>query len=526
MMATKFTEQAVFEFLTERGGRVRQIDLTDHFEAIFKDAESKKTFDKDTLLRFVDNVAVVKMVDGVKFVSLKKECNGSLMRADTNGHDKECNGNGVGTINMNTMQNQSVATAKSDLNGNSDIKYKAVDNDSPVYGNNHPCIEEEPAMSPKETVVDYPSGEVKLRERRRRESAPAIGLEHDSTSLGGLPGQVRGGRRVSRGSQRALLTTGLSEDSVWEGLDSGCVSGDGSTPKGSRRNFIELMMSSSPQVRRSLIHRGSRLIDSVRSDGDSTSLLSSADDADCASVALDPVEHEWMLCSSDGLWDSLQPLLSLEPSLISKRDFVTGFTCLHWAAKQGKQELLAQLLAFAKENSVPADVNARSSAGYTPLHLAAMHGHTQVVRILMSDWEADTEARDYSGRKASQYLPSAVAADLQEGSAVSPGGYSDPENTDSGTGRWRFPRVLQSNLNPLRLLNMPTEGTGEGSGTGKSKGMHRKSSLSRINARLHRGRFRTQIIHSTSFREAGEVNGGDNSPTSPLKPRPLSNLFG
>lgn len=132
------------------------------------------------------------------------------------------------------------------------------------------------------------------------------------------------------------------------------------------------------QVRRSLINRGSRLRDSVRSDGDSASILSSATDEDCASVTLDPLEHEWMLCASEGLWESLQPLLTVEPSLVAKRDFVTGFTCLHWAAKQGKAELLSQLLAFAKENAVPVNVNIRSSAGYTPLHLAAMHGHTQV----------------------------------------------------------------------------------------------------------------------------------------------------
>lgn len=132
------------------------------------------------------------------------------------------------------------------------------------------------------------------------------------------------------------------------------------------------------QVRRSLINRGSRLRDSVRSDGDSVSILSSATDEDCASVTLDPLEHEWMLCASEGLWESLQPLLAVEPSLVTKRDFVTGLTCLHWAAKQGNAELLSQLLAFAKDNAVPVNVNVRSSAGYTPLHLAAMHGHTQV----------------------------------------------------------------------------------------------------------------------------------------------------
>lgn len=90
-------------------------------------------------------------------------------------------------------------------------------------------------------------GEVKLRDRRRRESAPVIGmpdLDH-ATPSGCHSQQVRGARRVSKGSQRAMLVSCLSEDSALEGLES---VGDIHTPKGSRRNFIELMMSSSPQV--------------------------------------------------------------------------------------------------------------------------------------------------------------------------------------------------------------------------------------------------------------------------------------
>lgn len=151
--------------------------------------------------------------------------------------------------------------------------------------------------------------------------------------------------------------------------------------------------------------------------------------------------------------------------------------------------------------------------------------------MLLSDWEADPEARDYSGRRAIQYLPPPLAADLQEeGVVTSPGTESDSENANGGSswGRvWRFPRVLPGNLNPLRLLNPPAEAAEDGGGAGKTKGgMQRKSSLSRLNARLHRGRHRAQIIHSASFRDTGEVGRGDDLPVSPLRTRPLSNLFG
>ncbi|XP_044072745.1 ankyrin repeat domain-containing protein SOWAHC isoform X1 [Siniperca chuatsi] len=532
MMASQCTEQAVQEFLMERGGRVQQMELIDHFRSIWgRNDQSKESVDREVMKRIVDNVGFVEVENGVKFVCLNTEGSAeSVMRTDTDGHDHaECNGNIQETLDNNYVNGNRDNGDQTGSTGASSPLTASLDNDKQSNGNEQPAA---PSQNKTNTVTPTSGGggEVKLRERRRRESAPVIGMpDLDHAHLAGSHNQqVRGARRVSKGSQRAMLISCLSEDSALEGLD---PVGDLNTPKGSRRNFIELMMTSSPQVRRSLINRGSRLRDSVRSDGDSTSLISSATDEDCASVTLDPLEHEWMLCTSDGLWESLQPLLTVEPSLVAKRDFVTGFTCLHWAAKQGKAELLSQLLTFAKENAIPVNVNARSSAGYTPLHLAAMHGHTQVVRVLLSDWEADPDARDYSGRRAIQYLPPPLAADLQEeGVVISPGAESDSENTNSGSGGgrgWRFPRVLQGNLNPLRLLNPPAEAAEEAAVTGRTKGgMQRKSSLSRLNARLHRGRHRAQIIHSASFRDTGEVGRGEELPSSPLRTRPLSNLFG
>uniref|UniRef100_A0A3B5M6C9 Sosondowah ankyrin repeat domain family member C n=1 Tax=Xiphophorus couchianus TaxID=32473 RepID=A0A3B5M6C9_9TELE len=422
MASQQCTMQAVHEFLLEKGGRVRQMELIDHFTAPCGCNDQQKEGAGWELLRgIVDNVGFVEVENGVKFVCLNGEgCEESVMRKDADGHvDAECNGN-----IQETLDNKQV-------------------NDNPDEDGESSNGNEQPAAQ--------------------------------GSTESGTPTTAGGG-----------------------------------------------------EVRRSLINRGSRIRDSVRSDGDSLSVLSSATDEDSSSVTLDPLEHEWMLCASDGLWESLQPLLAVEPSLVAKRDFVTGFTCLHWAAKHGKAELLSQLLDFAKENTIPVNVNARSSAGYTPLHLAAIHGHTQVVRVLLSDWEADPEARDYSGRRAIQYLSPLLAADLErEGLVTSPGPESDTENANGGSSRtrgWRLPKVLQGNLKSLRLLTSPPETPEESEKT--KGGLQRKSSLSRLNARLHRGRHRAQIIHSASFRDTGEVGRGEELPRSPLRARPLSNLFG
>ncbi|NXL82655.1 SWAHC protein, partial [Leptocoma aspasia] len=125
------------------------------------------------------------------------------------------------------------------------------------------------------------------------------------------------------------------------------------------------------------------------------------------------LEHAWMLSASDGRWESLEGLLSCEPALLCKRDFITGFTVLHWAAKHGRQELLATLVNFAQRHGLPVDINARTSGGHTALHIAAMHGHAEVVKLLVGAYDADVDIRDYSGRKAAQYLQQGTSGDMR-----------------------------------------------------------------------------------------------------------------
>ncbi|MBV95995.1 Ankyrin repeat domain-containing protein SOWAHC, partial [Eschrichtius robustus] len=258
-----------------------------------------------------------------------------------------------------------------------------------------------------------------------------------------------------------------------------------------------------------------------------------------------------MLSAADGRWDILEGLLACEPGLLAKRDFITGFTCLHWAAKHGRQELLALLVRFAGQHRLPVNINARTSGGYTALHLAAMHGHVEVVKLLVGAYDADVDVRDYSGKKPSQYLSPSTAEEirtlvgaLDEDEAESAAG--------SGGGRWRLSRVLPSTLISGRLSHSLEDGgdhhhhhhhhhhhLAEGLAAGKAKEPGRKasgSSSGRMKPRLNKIRFRTQIIHTTpSFRdpeqplEEGEDEEEDRSfkgHSSSFKLRPKSNVFG
>lgn len=117
-----------------------------------------------------------------------------------------------------------------------------------------------------------------------------------------------------------------------------------------------------------------------------------------ATVALDPVEKEWIYSAAGARVPDLSQLLRQDPTLANKKDFTSGFTALHWAAKHGNKDM-ATLVAEAG-----ADVNTKSHGGYTPLHIAALHGHRHILDLLVGTYGAKENVRDYSGHLACHYL--------------------------------------------------------------------------------------------------------------------------
>ncbi|XP_010567257.1 PREDICTED: ankyrin repeat domain-containing protein SOWAHD isoform X1 [Haliaeetus leucocephalus] len=133
------------------------------------------------------------------------------------------------------------------------------------------------------------------------------------------------------------------------------------------------------------------------------------------SLALDPLEHEWLLTVAQGDADNIVRLMDLDPSLLTRKDFVTGFTALHWLAKHGRHESFIQVMSHAQKNGYPVNVNIpTASGGLTPLHLAALQGHELLIKVLVGAYGADTSRRDHNGRKAWQYLRADTSRELKE----------------------------------------------------------------------------------------------------------------
>lgn len=522
-MAGELTQQSVLGFLKERGGKVTNAELLEHFGAALSAEEPRqKAAARRAFKSFVDTVAVVKTERGVKHVCVKKMFRGSSCGSSSGADSPASLGPEAGPSRQVSPDDDAAPPGSGSGSDRervprffADDSFLASQTERNRARLEFVCLAEEeeevfsdscgmgnmgsvtrPGGSGKERQVQPDLPRITVCEALPRPEEEAV-LDLPGPETPGLsPTGRQAGTPGSPGDNESYLSLSENEGSV--------------TPTHSRRRFLRSMISSSPEVRRS-IHLSSRQ--------SSDSLASGGGEDDRTSVTLDPMEHEWMMCASDGEWADLHRLLVAEPSLVQKKDFVTGFTCLHWAAKQGKPELMARILDFAEEHGVPVGVDVRSSMGYTPLHVAAMHGHMEVVKLLVGAFNADVELRDHSGRKPCQYLADTTSMEIRDIT----GAHEDPEPEDpdprDDDGRWRFSRVLQSNLKPLRLIsNDPLQAEGRV----REKPVRRMSSLSKMKPKLLRLRA-SQIVHSSSFNERDKV---DVSRKGSFRSRPHTHFFG
>jgi len=106
------------------------------------------------------------------------------------------------------------------------------------------------------------------------------------------------------------------------------------------------------------------------------------EDTDSGSVQpLDSLQRRWIISSSSCNYNDLVLLLKDEPKLSGYKDFTSGYTALHWAAKFNKAEVV-KLIAGTHGVSP----NIKSFGGYTPLHLAAINKHEYIMELLIKTY--------------------------------------------------------------------------------------------------------------------------------------------
>lgn len=538
----ELSSEAVLSFLAARGGRVRHAELVQHFQGALGGEAEQRARARAHFKELVNAVAKVRTdpADGAKYVHLKKRfCEG----APPSESESE-SGAGV-PPSSSSNSNSSISAADNAQKATRDESAESTERIvSPATPPSQDCDGPGPAVMPgppsPSQAGDPPSDGAQTEEDSKR-------LQQQPSDLGS-----------SVAPEHPQIPSLQDSDA------GSAPPGGGPAPRSARQNLRDLLAmgaggagASSPQLKRSPGNSsggGGGGRGKSGGDSDTASVASSSAEEESTgggSVTLDPLEHAWMLSASDGKWDSLEELLACEPGLLTKRDFITGFTCLHWAAKHGRQELLALLVNFAGKHQLPVNINARTSGGYTALHLAAMHGHVEVVKLLVGAYDADVDIRDYSGKKAYQYL-SQSSEEIKNLAGALEEEEEEESASSSGSGRWRLSKVLPSHLIAHRLSHVPEDGgdhhchhhphhhIAEGWAAGKVKDPARKiagSSSGRMRPRLNKIRFRTQIVHTTPpFKdleqqplEEGDEEDLDRSlkgHSSAFKFRPKSNVFG
>jgi ankyrin repeat protein len=123
-----------------------------------------------------------------------------------------------------------------------------------------------------------------------------------------------------------------------------------------------------------------------------------------APTIIEDDEKKWFKYSQTCDLPQLKKLLDKDEDLVNKKDYFTGFAAIHWAAKNGRVDVITWLY------DQKAEVNIRTNGGYSPLHIATIHKQEGTIHKLINTFDADINSRDYSGKKPRHYLSPTLSA--------------------------------------------------------------------------------------------------------------------
>ncbi|XP_005335825.2 ankyrin repeat domain-containing protein SOWAHA [Ictidomys tridecemlineatus] len=461
--AAGVSQAAVLGFLQERGGKVRNSELLSRFKPLLDAGDPRgRAARRDRFKQFVNDVAVVKELDGVKFVVLRKKprpsegpeplapCIPGALTPPSKATSVSLGENSGPGAALSASVQPSIESPE-DPAPPSELQDAPGDpapeptqpTGVPLLGSaQHP---EDPA-DPR-----VPAFELALSsEGSSAEVASPVSMPSEETSPGA---DLEPGPRTAKGppppAPRALPPKPCM-------LPVRCVLGPATLRVRAEEQGLRRQLSEEPSPRSSPLllrrlsveesglglHLGPGRSPHLRRLSRSGPRLLSPDTEEMptaqppSAVPLEPTEHEWLVRTATGRWThQLHGLLLRDRGLAAKRDFISGFTALHWAAKSGDREMALQLVEVARRGGAPIDVNARSHGGYTPLHLAALHGHEDAAVLLVVRLGAQVHVRDHSGRRAYQYLRPGSSYAVRR-LLGDPGlrGATEPDATSGGSG--------------------------------------------------------------------------------------------
>ncbi|KAJ0003941.1 hypothetical protein NQD34_010155 [Periophthalmus magnuspinnatus] len=373
----ELTHQSVLSFLVEEGGKVKKSELVRRFKGLIEcDDHEQRECNREMFKNFVNNVAVVKEIDGARFVVLKKKYE-PLLESYQAQEGAGNTGDDVHAVRKGELQRPPVPSED------------ARNGDELQEQNN-----DESCENPSEMVNPIQMALQRCKYDFTPRRSMGFGIQNAEEKQASRAQSKPYALPLRMPPPTTLEIHKLkSEDACYKTkFDSN------RDQKLTKSGYMSANMDS-PNVKKSKSSKVSTEMKENRVP---------------STVPLEQNEHEWLVKCASGHWSQVYGLLLLDSQLAEKKDFISGFTALHWAAKFGNSDMLVKIFEVSKQGGVEVDVNAKTHGGYTPLHIAALHDQEYILAMLVAEYGADPKIRDNCGRRAYHYLHKGVSQTIRE----------------------------------------------------------------------------------------------------------------
>ncbi|XP_026186786.1 ankyrin repeat domain-containing protein SOWAHA [Mastacembelus armatus] len=405
------TQESILSFLLEHGGKVKNSELLNNFRSHINCSDpAEKQHNRDLFKKLVNSVAVVKQIDEVKFVVVKKRYQDFVKEE---AHD----------ASQKTQMEDTFPSPNTSFSSTSDraeslrMIYSDIENNNMSYSLNMNVKYTDAKHFPERSVEN-------MRALSHNTSADTTTVKVLNIS----------GDQASRGGKSGAVFAVIAVKSPPRDSAPPAAQGVSHAQHKTSDKVVKLPAEVSAQsvptlnynlaVCRDVLLSGTqcrktRQTEDVQLPGltqlrPQNKTTRHADDAKCSEcVPLEPLAHEWLVECAAGRWGQVYALLLQDTRLAQKRDFMSGFTALHWAAKDGNSQMMHKLIEISRKRGTYMNINSKAHGGYTPLHIAAIHGHTEVMVLLVQGYGANINERDNDGKKALHYVGNEVSAEIR-----------------------------------------------------------------------------------------------------------------
>lgn len=391
------TQASILSVLVAEGGKVKRSDFVGRFKDSVDSVDPvEKERNKELFKTFVNNVAFVKEIDAVRYIVLKKTYQHLLGSVQTERHERECGNKDIQLTGEQQRPSVRDGNTDSTLDAEGEVK-----SDVSAGGNTE---NSEELISPIQLALQRSSSGVRVK-RMLNFDIHKVTDKDENPRMAGLHSE----KKAYVQSKPYALPLRMP-------------------PTATRVEICKLKVNADelPEIQKPDYFRNKRRLSSVdmgsscgspqlSSPARSTKASEEPKDSRMPStVPLEHSEHEWLVKCATGHWSQIYGLLLRDSQLAEKKDFMSGFTALHWAAKYGNSDMLVKIIDISRKGGADIDINVKAHGGYTPLHIAALHDQEHIMAMLVGEYGANTSIRDNGGKKAYHYLPKDISKTLRE----------------------------------------------------------------------------------------------------------------